>query len=460
MATALAPPPSTTPGTPTVRAPARDHFLDALRLLVIALVVLQHWTLPVLSSSPTAVTLGSVLGVSGAWVITWVVQVMPLIFFVGGAANAISWRSARERGQSAPDWLARRMRRLVWPVLPLAMVWIPLGYLLLAAGVPEGAVRSGAQAAGMVLWFLAAYVIVVVLAPKLLQWEERVGWWVCAGLLAGVVAVDLVRLATGVTGIGYLNVALVWVGVHQLGMRYSNGALSPRVAIGLTVGGWATAVGVVLFGPYSANMTGVFDTAVSNINPPTLALAALGAGQVGMTMLVRERINAWGRRPAPARLLTWAQPRIMTVYLWHMLPMAVLGGVLVLGFGVTTPQPFSAEWLAWNLVGVAVMALLLWPLVRCTERFEQPPKLPYAAQSTVRSAAAALLAGVGLLALTVTGLAPNPVSIAGVAAICAAMVLTSRPTDAVRGVVAVSAGRARRVVTAGREWAVPWLVRP
>ncbi|MBB4929984.1 hypothetical protein F4561_000804 [Lipingzhangella halophila] len=423
MAMTLAAPHSA-PSTPAVRAPVRDCFLDALRLLVIALVVLQHWTMPVLDSTRGGVTVGSVLDVPGAWALTWVVQVMPLIFFVGGAANAISLRSARQRAQNAPDWLARRLRRLVWPVVPLAMLWVPLAYLLVAAGVPEEAVHSGARAAGMVLWFLAAYLMVVVLAPTLLRWEERAGWWVCAGLLAGVVAVDLARLATGVTEIGYLNVALVWVGVHQLGMRYASGALNRRAATVLVVGGWSTALGVVLAGLYSPNMTGVFDTAVSNINPPTLALTALGAGQVGLAVLAREHINAWGRRPGAARLVAWAQSRMMTVYLWHMLPMAALSAVLVVWADLATPRPFTAEWLLWSGTGVAVMALALWPLVRLAERFEQPPNLPYAPQGVVRICVAALLAGCGLLTLTVTGFEPTPALLAGYLAIGGSLVLT------------------------------------
>src|SRR5690625_2086923 len=156
------------PAHPTIRsarAPVRDRFLDALRLLVIALVVIQHWTLPVLGTTRGTVTVSSVLEVPGAWTLTWVVQIMPLVFFVGCAANAISLRAARQRAQSAPDWLARRLRRLAWPVLPLTVLWIVLGYLLVAVGVPEQAVRVGAHGAGMVLWFLAAYLMVVVLAP-------------------------------------------------------------------------------------------------------------------------------------------------------------------------------------------------------------------------------------------------------------------------------------------------------
>nr|BFE80751.1 hypothetical protein GCM10020093_033520 [Planobispora longispora] len=108
-----------------MRAPGRDLFIDVLRLFGIALVVLQHWSMPVLSFTGREVVTGNALASGNAWIITWISQVMPLVFFAGGAANAISRRGAVRRGVAAPAWLASRLRRLAWPVLPLAAVWLP-----------------------------------------------------------------------------------------------------------------------------------------------------------------------------------------------------------------------------------------------------------------------------------------------------------------------------------------------
>ncbi len=49
-----------------------------------------------------------------AWLhpLTWVLQVMPVFFLVGGYANALSWRSARTRGETYGGWLRARLRRL------------------------------------------------------------------------------------------------------------------------------------------------------------------------------------------------------------------------------------------------------------------------------------------------------------------------------------------------------------
>jgi hypothetical protein len=72
-----------------------------------------------------------------AW-LTWIVQVMPIFFMVGGYANGISWRAARRDGKSYAAWLESRLRRLVWPILPLLVVWVAIVAIEHARGVrPE-----------------------------------------------------------------------------------------------------------------------------------------------------------------------------------------------------------------------------------------------------------------------------------------------------------------------------------
>lgn len=413
-------------------ADGRDLFLDALRLLVIAMVVLQHWLLPVLSYSGETLVQRSVLDVPGAFTITWVVQVMPLIFFVGGACNAMSWRTAALRGEGASGWLARRLRRLAWPVVPLAGVWLALSSLAIAGGVAEQPVRLAAQAAGMVLWFLAAYLMVVVLTPVMLGAEDRFGWRALAALLVGAAAVDILRFTTGIPEIGYLNVAFVWLAAHQLGFRYASGALSRGPAAAMAVLGFGAAVTLAASGPYSPNMTGVFTVEASNAAPPTLVLAALAVGQVGLAMLLRDRILAWTTRGTVARLLDWARPRLMTVYLWHLLPTAVVAGIAVVGLGIATPQPLTGAWLLWCALAVGLLAPLLWPLVRYAARFEEPPRVPYGKPGLVRILAAAALICGGLIALTVVGLAPSLASIMGLLAIAGGLALTWSPARRTR----------------------------
>jgi hypothetical protein len=120
------------PGRAHVPA-GRDHVLDLVRSGAIALVVVQHWLMPVIGWDGTSVTAGNALTAPAAWVWTWIGQVMPLVFFAAGAAGAISLR----RRPEPRAWLAGRVQRLVLPVFALVVVWLPLPHLLVALGTPE-----------------------------------------------------------------------------------------------------------------------------------------------------------------------------------------------------------------------------------------------------------------------------------------------------------------------------------
>ncbi|MFC7721430.1 acyltransferase family protein [Nonomuraea recticatena] len=157
---------------PATPVKSRDTFIDVLRIAGMALVVLQHWTIPVLAYDGVRLTTGNALSTPGVWVITWISQVMPLVFFAGGAANAISFRRAHG---TAPAWLAVRLRRLAWPVLPLAAVWIPFPQVLATLGVPEQPLEVGSRLTGQLLWFLAVYVIAVTATPLMLRLHDRYG---------------------------------------------------------------------------------------------------------------------------------------------------------------------------------------------------------------------------------------------------------------------------------------------
>ena len=425
--------PPTSSAAPTVESaarskPARDRFLDVLRLFVMALVVVQHWWLPVLSvQTQGELAAGSVLSSDGGFALTWISQVMPLIFFVGGAANLISWRAASKRGVPARIWWAKRLRRLAWPVVPLAVVWILACHLAVLGGAPAQPVLVGAGAAGMVLWFLAVYVLVVMATPLLVAAQERFGWWVPAALLAGAVVVDTVRFNFGVEWFGYLNIAFVWLGVHQLGLRYVTGAIGRPHALGLAATGAVAALALAAFGPYSLNMTGVFAAETSNVAPPTLVLAALGAVQIGVAVLLRDLIVAWSNRPGPARMLDRVCPQLMTVYLWHMLPISVVAGVVVFGLGIDTPEPMTGLWLLWGVLGLVVLVPLILPLAHWAVRFEEPPRVLSGDPGLPRVLIAAALLGGGLLALTVTGLGFGSAPVFGLSAIVVGLLLTAAP---------------------------------
>nr|WP_225312094.1 acyltransferase [Microbispora cellulosiformans] len=433
-----------------VRAPAapgpRDRFIDVLRVFGMVLVVAQHWAMPVLSYAGGRLTTGNAL--AAAPFITWISQVMPLVFFAGGAANAISYRSAARRAvpadagesgraargwtarrssaerRTAREWTARRVRRLAWPVAPLAAVWLPLPHLLTALGVPPQPVEVAARTVGQLLWFLAVYLLAVVATPRLLRVRAGVALPVLAG---GAVLTDLVRFS-GLEAAGYLNVAFVWLTVHQVGFRYADGGLEwlrGRRAAALAGAGFAMVAALVAAGPYPASMIGM-PGAVSNMAPPSACLLALFAGQLGLAMLLRPALNAMARRPRAEAVLTALAPRMMTVYLWHMTALVTVAGVATIGFGLDTPLPGSAAWWSGVPLWMAALAPVLLGLTALFGRWEEP-----AGAAAGRHVAVAVpLVGGALLTLTVTGFAPGPAPVIASVALLGGLFLVSRPAVA------------------------------
>ena len=76
-----------TPGT-------RDRYVDLLRVASLGTVVLGHW----LMAAVTGDGVGNLLAVvPGLQMLTWVLQIMPVFFFVGGFSHALSYRSLRRK---------------------------------------------------------------------------------------------------------------------------------------------------------------------------------------------------------------------------------------------------------------------------------------------------------------------------------------------------------------------------
>ncbi|MFI6322961.1 acyltransferase family protein [Nonomuraea sp. NPDC050556] len=390
---------------------ARDPFIDVLRVFGMALVVLQHWTIPVLAFDGGTLTTGNALATPGVWVVTWISQVMPLVFFAGGAANAISYGRAVS---GAPAWISVRLRRLAWPLLPLAAVWIPLPQLLASFGVPEQPLEVGSKLTGQLLWFLAVYLIAVVATPYM----TRFSWRILPVLVAGAVVTDVVRFSTGLDAVGYLNIVFVWLAVHQLGFLYAQGRL--RLPLVFAAGGFGLAALLVAVGPYPGSMIGLPGAEVSNMAPPTLAMLAVAFGQIGLALVLRPLIV----RYHPRRVLAWASTRIMTVYLWHMPALFTVTGVVVVALGLDSPEPLSAGWFAGWPLWFGALCLVMWPLLRGFARFEEPPALPYGKATWGTALTSAGLVGGGLLTLTVAGFAPGAAPFLATVAILGGLLLT------------------------------------
>ena len=380
---------------------ARDRFLDVVRAGAILAVVAQHWMMPVLSFSGTTLTTGNALATRGWWIITWASQVMPLVFFAGGAANLISLR----RAASTRDWFAGRVRRLLIPVLPLLAVWLVAPDLLRAIGVPPQPVQVASAIAAQLLWFLSVYLLTVLLTPLMVAAHRRWGLAVPA-MLAGLgVFVDVARFSD-LGMIGYANAVIVWVAVHQLGFHYVEGklgTLTRRAALALSAAGFGVTALLVAFGPYPASMIGMPGAPVSNMSPPTVLLLFLALGQIGFLLAFREKLVSFPRVNAA---LGWLAPRTMSVYLWHMPALVVVSGVTVFGLRYSTPEPGSSMWFLMTPAWVAFCGIVLLGLLRLFDRFETQLDGLVVTARTPQLVLAGLLASGGLLGLAAHGFAP------------------------------------------------------
>ncbi|HEY4024185.1 MAG TPA: acyltransferase [Pseudonocardiaceae bacterium] len=387
------------------RRPGRDPFIDLLRNFSMLAVVLGHWIMPLLGYAKGTITVGDSLSAPGWWTLTWVMQVMPVFFAVGGAANFHSYSAHLAAGGDGRGWLATRLYRLTIPVLPLLAVWLVAPPLLTELGLPAQPVAFAAGIVGQLLWFLAVYLLTVALAPLMIRLRDRFGLAVPVALASGAIVIDIARFS-GVPLIGYLNEVFIWLALQQLGIEYAAGRfsrLSTSAAALIGVAGFGVTALLVVAGPYPSSMVGLPGQAVSNMSPATLCLFTLGVGQLGLLLACRRRIVAFGRRPRVAALQNLVGPRCMTIYLWHMSAMIVVAGVTVLGFGYATPAAGTIAWLVVTPLWIGALALVLRGLLVAFGRFETIRANFAHGPSAARLVVALVLLGAGLLDIAARG---------------------------------------------------------
>ncbi|MFC9894168.1 acyltransferase [Nocardia sp. NPDC127579] len=377
----------------------RDRYLDLLRVFSLATVVLGHWLMVVLIPGPGGVGVDNALAIMPALQpLTWVFQVMPLFFFVGGFAHAAALR----RGPGYAGFVRGRAARLVLPTAVFVAVWLAVGLLLELTGFDSGLLRTATRLIGQPLWFVGVYLGIVALAPIMWAAHRRFGIAVPGALIAGVAGVDLIRFGLGHNGFGLVNVALVWLAVHQLGFCYADGRLNRRVAVALTLGGLVAVAALVTFGPYPLSMVGMPGAAVSNMSPPTAALLAHALWLIGAALLLRAPISRWLARPRVWFTVVAANGIAMTAFLWHLTALFLVSG-LRLAIGGTTPPVGSAAWWWSRPLELALFALATAGLILIFRRADQPRLLGPAPMATGRAALGATLCLSGTLGISAAG---------------------------------------------------------
>lgn len=388
----------------------RIRYADFLRVLAIGLVVLGHWLAPHISLVNDVFRVRLVhAAVEDAQWLTWLFQIMPVFFFVGGLANAIGWASATERGESYVDWLRKRARRLLRPLIPLLVVWVPLALVLDTAGVPTYLVTRASHAVVFPVWFLAAYLCVVALSPAAYWLHRRIGAAALLGLMALAVAADvLTRL--GVDWVVWLNFIFVWGAIHQAGFFWYDRRFPRRAMWGVVLAIAALALLWVLTHVlnYPLSMVGTGFERHPNDLPPSVALVVLASAQIGIFLALRKPVNRWLKKPRVWTVVTLLGQRIMTIYLWHMTALVVVA-LLVYPTGLWPDiEQVDRSWWLWRIPWVLLLAAVLVALVASFGRFEA--RLAWSPTShrgwlvAIKALVAVVLTALGIAMVMVDGL--------------------------------------------------------
>src|SRR5215475_7427036 len=235
------------------RTPAsRNRYVDFLRAASMLMVTVGHWlaAAPYFDASGELIVAQILTTVPWTAWLTWIVQVMPIFFIVGGYANGVSWRAARRDGRSYATWLESRLRRLVWPLVPLLVAWMAIVAIEYARGVRPELISFGSQVAFIPVWFLAVYIGIVLLVPATEAAWNRFGMRAFWALTAAAAAVDVMYLAVGLRWLGFANYLFVWGAIFVLGYAWLDQRFTPRLM--LLVGaalGFAVLLLLVRFGP-------------------------------------------------------------------------------------------------------------------------------------------------------------------------------------------------------------------
>ncbi len=394
-------------------AKQRNQYVDLLRVLSLGVVIVGHWMMAVVLVGPDgtvrATNLLAVVPVLRP--LTWLLQVMPVFFLVGGFSHANALPSVQRRGGGYADFVRSRAARLLRPTAVFVAVWLALALAVELTGHDRGVIRMATRTVAQPLWFVGVYLGVVALAPAMLRLHRRCGrlaWAVPATLVAGAGLVDALRFGAGVRDIAYLNVALVWLAVHQVGFLYADGRLTRPIAAGFVGAGLAATVALTAYGPYPVSMVGLPGDRVSNLSPPTFALVTHSVWLIGLVTLLRAPVSRWLRRPRVWRGVVTANGLAMTAFLWHLTALFATTAATV-ALGLTQPAVGSLDWWLLRPLWIAVLGLCTAGLVLAFRRADRPRPArvpddrPTARRRTAGAATGMVLCAVGVLGFSAVG---------------------------------------------------------
>lgn len=369
-----------TPGEATAATPPatgrRDVYVDFLRGFSLVVVVVWHWVFSIYYVGDGQFRATSVLQFSYAlWPLTWVFQVMPLFFVVGGYVHRRTWHSIRARGGGYWSFVGGRAARLVVPSVALIAGWVVLGLLAVAYYGDRDLVLSAVVIVLSPLWFIAVYLLLVLIAPPMVALHDRFGPAVLVVLVGLAFVDDVLRFAHGAEWAAIANTLVVWAACHQLGFFWDRLVDGPRSwAAAFALGGGITLFGLIETGLYPASMVGVPGDQISNMAPPTVALLGVCGLQTGLAVLARpplqRRLEAGGRWTRANELVNRFS---MPLFLFHTTGMAIALYLLWKVFDYTPPATVDLDWwLSRFLVLAAGIAVTIPVILLFGRRWTRP----------------------------------------------------------------------------------------
>jgi len=382
------------------RSAGRDRVTDAVKALALALVMIGHglaWT-----RLPDGSITNTLEAAPQLFVLTWVLQILPLFFLLAGAGL----RGLINR-QGGADY-ARRVERLVAPVLPLLLITVIL--VLVATPFVDDNIRDAIGLLPVQLtWFIAVYLLVIAAAPALARVHTPLhilGWF------AGIAVVDVLRFNVS-EAIGWLNLFLVWALFAIIGLRFADvRRISPTRLLAAAIACVAGAIALIVLGPYSAAMISTDAVpGASNLAPPTTVLALIGVAQTCLLALSWPWLERLLQRDGLWVPIAVFASRSMQLYLFHMLFLAIgIGIVLSVG---GAPSPLGPIW--W-LQHVLVFVGAIGATWFCAPALSAASSRLSAALSRLPRGTFGLSAGQVRLAAALAGLALLTISEGGLAA--------------------------------------------
>ena len=350
----------------------RNRAVDLYRALAMIVVAIGHWLGMVVVLHDGELVGGNLLDFSPeyGW-ITWIGQVMPLFFFVGGFASATSLVSAERRGMRPADWVVTRLHRMVTPAAALGAFWIA-GLAIAAAlggfGVAGSAPRERRSRSGS--------------SPTTRSTRpSRPTRSVGSGSdrrssspgLAALFMLGEAASFADVPVLGQLNWIVGWLGFQVAGFAWQQGRLPTGRRLAVLAGSmWVAAIAAVHLGPWPSVMLHHGGLEHSPTHPPSTALLLFGLAYSFTAAAFAPAVDRFLARSTRAWQMTIAANGVaMSVYLWHMTAAIVVAGA-ALGLGlIPTVEAGTTAWWMTKPAFLLVNLLVLVPIVRLVSPIEQ-----------------------------------------------------------------------------------------